>query len=63
MIPNKIIVPSDGNELEYRMKLRDKGEDIFIYEYVKSITKKGMRLRITETQLEKELKNGTFKEN
>lgn len=63
MIPQKLFVPSDGNELEYKMKIKDGRNEILIYEYVKGDTNMGMRIRLTEFELKNYIKNGILKEN
>ena len=47
MIPTKIIIQSDKNEL----KFVGEKKGIFTYEYVKSKTKKGMLLELNEQDL------------
>ncbi len=57
--PNKIQILSDGNELIFKEIILPKGakEKIFIYEYSKSITKKGELLKLNETNLIKLINN------
>lgn len=63
MIPQKLFVPSDGNELEYKMKIKDGRNEMLIYEYIKGDTNMGMRIRFTEFELKNYIKNGILKEN
>ncbi len=51
--PNKIQILSDGNELVFKGV---KGE-FFIYEYTKSITKRGELLKLNEKELIKIINN------
>lgn len=53
--PPTIEIKSDGNILEFRNKIKT----MFVYEYIKSITKKGMFLELTEQELTKLIKINT----
>lgn len=53
MIPNKIKIKSDGNILEF-VKTEKKGkETVHNYRYVKSITKLGTEIPLTDEQITK----------
>lgn len=56
LTPQKTItIKSDGNILTYKDTLKPlpKGELHYVYEYTKSLTKKGTMLGLTEKELEK----------
>lgn len=58
--PNKILCVSDNNELVYDGIVPIKGKpSMYIYKYVKSVTKKGM-FAMTENELRNYLKNNIF---
>lgn len=57
--PGKILVPSDGNELEFVQLIKTKTELLYEYCYTKSATKTG-NITFTETWLEKYLRNKIF---
>jgi len=60
MIPQKIIIKSDGNELDYvETKKPPKGEVTFIYKYSKSKSKLGELLPMDEQTLTKLIKVNT----
>ena len=62
MPPEKLICPSDSNELEYVQTIKGK-EIIYEYKFTKSETKLGMLMTISEEQLNKNLKREIFKTN
>ena len=51
-IPQTIDIKSDGNQLKYITTLKGK-EDLYVYEYVVSESKLGLKLSLTEKELEK----------
>lgn len=55
MIPPKLTIPSDDTIIELK-HFNDKTK-IATYIYVKSLAKLGMELKITEEQLQKNIKN------
>jgi len=55
-VPKEIIIKSDNNELKYITTLKGK-ETLYVFEYVKSESKLGLKLSLTERDLEKLLKN------
>jgi|WorMetDrversion2_6_1045231.scaffolds.fasta_scaffold481001_2 hypothetical protein len=58
MIPQKIKIISDGNELEYQSSIIDKKKPThLIYKYTKSITKLGELMGWSEFEIEKLLEN------
>lgn len=58
MIPQRIKIISDGNELEYQSSIFDKKKPThLIYKYIKSITKEGQLMGWTEFEIEKLLEN------
>lgn len=57
--PEKILIPSDGNELEFVKMIKIKTELQYEYNYIKSATKTG-NITFTEAWLEKYLKNKIF---
>lgn len=57
--PNKLIIPSDGNELQLVRTLKGK-ETIYEYQFTKSETKEGLIMTITDEQLNKNLKQKIF---
>ena len=59
MTPNKLLIPSDDNELTF-VKIVGK-EKLLEYTYTKSITKLGCTLTLSLEDLEKRIKNGIFK--
>ena len=60
MIPQKIIIKSDGNILDYvETKKPPKGEVTFIYKYSKSKSKLGELLALNEVDLNKLIKQNT----
>ena len=61
MPPEKLICPTDSNELELVRTIKGK-EIIYEYKFTKSETKKGMLMTISEEQLNKNLKREIFKE-
>lgn len=61
MIPKKLIIPSDSNELELVRTIKGK-EITYEYQFTKSETKKGMLMTISEENLNKNLKQKIFKE-
>ena len=62
MPPEKLLIPSDSNELEYVQTIKGK-EIIYEYKFTKSETKLGMLMTISEEQLNKGLKREIFKTN
>jgi len=46
-IPTTIDIKSDGNQLKYITTLKGK-EDLYVFEYTKSIDKLGLKLSLTE---------------
>jgi hypothetical protein len=60
MPPEKLLILSDSNELEYVQPIKGK-EIIYEYKFTKSETKKGMLMTISEEQLNKNLKREIFK--
>ena len=50
--PKEIKVKSDGNVLEFSTTLKGK-ETLYVYEYVVSESKLGLKLSLTEKELEK----------
>jgi hypothetical protein len=61
MIPKKLIIPSDSNELELIRTIKGK-EITYEYKFTKSETKKGMLMTITDENLKTNLKREIFKE-
>ena len=59
MIPQKLTVLSDNNELEYVQTLKGK-ELIYEYKFTKPETKKGMLMTLTDEQLKTSIKKGIF---
>lgn len=59
MTPQKLLIPSDGNELTFS-KIVGK-EKLLEYTYTKSITKLGTTLTLSMEDLEKKIKNGIIK--
>jgi len=55
-IPQTIHIKSDNNQLKYITTLKGK-EDLYVYEYVVSETKLGIKLSLSERELEKLTKN------
>lgn len=51
-IPQTIEIKSDGNELKYITTLKGK-ETLYVYEYTVSENKLGLKLSLTEKDLEK----------
>jgi len=54
--PDIIHIVSDGNQLKFVTTLKGK-ETLYVYEYVVSESKLGLKLSLTERELEKLLKN------
>lgn len=59
----KIMFPTDGNEAKLVEVLTHDGrvkmkEEIAVYSYVKSITKMGMELKISQSQFDNFVRNG-----
>jgi hypothetical protein len=61
MIPKKLICVSDSNELELVRTIKGK-ELNYEYKFIKSETKKGMLMTISEENLKTNLKREIFKE-
>lgn len=59
MTPQKLLIPSDDNELTFS-KIVGK-EKHLEYTYTKSITKLGCTLTLDSETIEKKIKNGIFK--
>ena len=59
MPPEKLICPTDSNELEYVQTIKGT-EIIYEYKFTKSETKLGMLMTISEEQLNKNLKQKIF---
>lgn len=59
MPPKKLTCPTDNNELEYVQTLKGK-ELIYEYKFIKSETKLGMIMTISEDQLNQNLKKQIF---
>lgn len=59
MTPQKLLIPSDDNELTFS-KIVGK-EKLLEYTYTKSITKLGTTLTLSSEDLEKKIKNRIFK--
>ena len=59
MTPNKLLIPSDENELTF-VKIVGK-EKLLEYTYTKSITKLGTTLTLSMEDLQKKISNGIFK--
>ena len=59
MTPQKLLIPSDDNELTFS-KIVGK-EKHLEYTYTKSITKLGCTLTLSSEDLEKRIKSGIFK--
>jgi hypothetical protein len=59
MTPNKLLIPSDDNELTF-VKIVGK-EKLLEYTYTKSITKLGTTLTLSMEDLQKKISNGIFK--
>lgn len=57
--PQKILIPSDDNEMEFVQIIKTKTELLYEYRYTKSATKTE-NINFNETWLEKYLKNKTF---
>jgi hypothetical protein len=57
--PNKILIPSDSNEMTLVRTLKDK-EISYEYQFTKSLTKEGLIMTISEDQLNKNLKQKIF---
>lgn len=53
MIPNKIRIKTDNNVLEFVRSEKKGKEQVHLYRYIKSITKKGMELPLTESEINK----------
>ena len=51
-IPDIINIVSDGNQLKFVTTLKGK-ETLYVFEYTKSIDKLGIKLSLTERDLEK----------
>lgn len=62
MPPQKLICPTDNNELEYVQTIKGK-EITYEYQFIKSETKKGMLMTISEENLKTNLKREIFKTN
>ena len=60
MPPQKLICPTDSNELEL---VRITKDNLYEYKFTKSETKLGMLMTISEEQLNKNLKREIFKTN
>jgi hypothetical protein len=60
MTPQKLIIPSDGNILELVQTIKGK-ELNYEYKFIKSETKKGMLMTISEENLKTNLKREIFK--
>jgi hypothetical protein len=60
VIPKKLIIPSDSNELELVRTIKTKTELSYEYQFTKSETKKGMLMTISEENLNKNLKQKIF---
>ena len=54
--PKRIKILSDGNEIEFREVTKDK---MYLYVYVKSVTKLGMEVKYSEQDLERLIKTNT----
>jgi hypothetical protein len=59
MPPKLIIIPSDSNVLELVRTIKVK--ELYEYQFIKSETKKGMLMTISEENLNKNLKQKIFK--
>ena len=55
----KLLIPSDNNELEYVQTIKGK-EILHEYKFTKSVTKEGLIMTISETELQKNLKKKIF---
>jgi len=60
MTPQKLLIPSDDNELTF-VKIVGKTKELE-YVYTKSITKLGCTLILSSEDLQKKIYNGIFKE-
>lgn len=58
--PNKILIPSDMNELEKIETIKTKEGITHKFKFTKSVTKEGLIMTITEDQLNKNLKQKIF---
>lgn len=59
--PKKVVILSDGNEMEFLRIINDKKEKMFVYKYSKSESKMNKEVTFSERELKKQLKN-FFKE-
>ncbi len=57
--PQKLFIPSDLNELDFVRIIKGK-EILYEYKFTKSETKLGMLMTLSESQLEKSIKNKIF---
>lgn len=66
-LPHKLLIPTDGNELEYVETLQPNSptnkfkKELHIYRYTKSETKLGMLLPLPQEQLDKMVQNSMAK--
>lgn len=60
MVPVKILICSDGNVLEFVRTIKTK-EIIYEYKFIKSETKLGLLMTITDENLTKNIKREIFK--
>ena len=58
MPPQKLIIPTDSNILELVRTIKVK--ELYEYKFIKSETKKGMLMTISEENLNKNLKQKIF---
>lgn len=49
--PIKILVTSDENELTHVRTIKNKNGDVYVYKFIKSITKLNMEVEFTESSL------------
>lgn len=55
--PKNILIKSDSNEIEHIRTVSNKSENMYVYKFIKSITKLGIEMVFTEKELIKNLKN------
>lgn len=60
-VPEKILITSDGNVLQFVRSTKSKTEPIHVYRFTESITKMDLEVEFTEKNLLKNLSN-FFKE-
>lgn len=55
--PNKLLITSDNNILQLIKTIKQKDGNVYLYRFIKSVTKLNWECGFTEKELEKNLRN------